>query len=379
MASSEWVAPKDYKIDSEKEVAELVSEKNINTIIDPIDYVAEDLFELYNPDKIDNPKARAQFCAEVKNQGVKYGRWFHYSYDNSLVRFPEEEEYYNLRTFRNRNLITYDEQRRLRKNKIAVFGLSVGSNIVDSAVQTGIGNEYLLFDPDRLSPTNLNRIRANMGHIGLQKTTVAGRKMAELDPYIAQQHFVDGYNQNTDDILFNEMPDIIIEEADDVEVKARVRRIAKKLGIMVLTVGDIGDKLVLDVERYDQENVEPFNGKISAKEFEALVEDKSKISNKDRETMLMKMLGLKNMSTRLIDSSMVRNIELAGFPQLGTTAAMGGVAVAVAMRDILLDRKVNSGTRVGDIRKIVKSGKPTTIVETVDTIKRFIKYRRNNG
>lgn len=44
-----------------------------------------------------------------------------------------------LRTFRNRNLITVGEQSVLSEARVAVLGLSVGSNVVDQFVQTGIG------------------------------------------------------------------------------------------------------------------------------------------------------------------------------------------------------------------------------------------------
>jgi hypothetical protein len=374
--NSEYAAPKGYKFNSEAEVAELITDENIGRVVDPVDYIAEDLFELTHPDRLDDPSAREQYCDEIKDQGISYGRWFHLPWDNSLVRFPEYDEHYALRTFRNRNLVTEEEQQVLRRKKIAVFGLSVGSNVIDNTIQAGIGDGYMLFDPDRLSLANLNRVRAGMGQVGLLKTTVAGRKMAELDPYINQQHFIEGYDRNTDDVLRAEMPDVIIEETDNVEVKARIRRIAGELAIALVTVGDVGDTVVLDVERYDQDG-KPFNGKLSEKEFNALLNGDG-ISDKDKESMLIKMLGLKNLSPRLIDSGMARGIELAGFPQLGTTSAVGGAMASVTIRDVLLDRGIGSGTRVENIRKVIKSKKPTTMTEDVDILKRYIKYRRSH-
>ncbi len=371
---TEWAAPKGYKLQNDDELTQLVNDKGINHVVDTAEYVADDMFEMTHPDKQEDATAREEFAAEVAGQGASYGQWFHYDYDNTLVRFPEEDDHYNLRTFRNRNLITADEQRQLRERKIAAFGLSVGSNVVDSTVQSGIGNEYLLFDYDRLSPTNLNRIRAKMGQVGLLKTVIAGRKMAELDPYIVQKHFNTGYDENTDDILRAERPDIIIEEVDDMEVKARLRAIAMELAIPIVTTGDVGDKSTLDVERYDLGEVKPFNGKLSQKEFEALLD--GTMTDKDKEGAMIRILGFKNLSTRLLDSAIARGKELAGFPQLGTTAATGGAMTAVAIRDIFLNRGVESGSRVHDTRKAIKSGRATTLKEDIDILKRFIKYRK---
>ncbi len=373
MNKSEWAAPKGYKINSEKEMAELVNDEKINSVIDSAQYIADDLFELNRPDLKKDEAARALFCDDIKEQGYLYGKWFHYPWNSSLVRFPEDEDYYNLRTFRNKKLITNDEQSLLRQKKIAAFGLSVGSNVIDSTMQSGIGNEYLLFDFDRLTPTNLNRIHAGMGQVGLLKTTVAGRKMAELDPYIEQQHFINGYDDNTDGILRIERPDIIIEEVDDLKVKARLRKIAGELKIPIVTAGDVADKVVLDIERHDLELVRPFNGKLSKKAVEDLIYGGG---SKDREGDIIRLLGLANLSPRIIESAMVNGIELAGFPQLGTTASIGGAMASVAIRDILLGRKVESGSRTHDIRKSTGSGRPTNIIEDIDTMKRFIEYRR---
>lgn len=374
MNKNEWEAPKEYKISSEKEMAELVDDEKISSVIDPVNYIADDLFELNQPGLKEDKFAREQFCDGIKEQGHSYGRWFHYPWSNSLVRFPEDEDYYDLRTFRNKKLITNDEQHLLRQKKIAAFGLSVGSNVVDSAVQSGIGDQYLLFDFDRLTPTNLNRIRAGMGYVGLLKTTVAGRKMAELDPYIKQQHFTNGYDNETDDILRLERPDIIIEEVDNLEVKARLRKIASELRVPIVTAGDVDDKVVLDIERHDLGGVRPFNGKLSNRSAENLID--SDITDKDQEDALIRLLGLTNLSPRLVESGMVRGVELSGFPQLGTTASIGGAMASVAMRDILLGRRIKSGSRTHDIRKSIKSGRPTTIAEDLDIIKRFVEYRR---
>jgi molybdopterin/thiamine biosynthesis adenylyltransferase len=375
MMDNEWKAPKSYKVNSEAEMSDLANDEKIDSVIDPLDYIIDDLFELNYPDCQDDESVKKQFRDQVVEQGYAYGRWFHYPWNNSLVRFPESDDLYELRTFRNRDLITKNEQDTLRNKKIAIFGLSVGSNVIDNTARSGIGNSYLLFDFDRLSSTNLNRIYASMGHVGLLKTTVTGRKIAELDPYISQQHFINGYDGNTDGILRVEKPDVIIDEVDNLKVKARLRNIASELGVPIVMAGDSDDVLVLDIERYDQRKTRPFNGKLSQKEVDSLINDE--MSTDVYESTLIKLLGLKNLSTRLVKSGMLRGVELTGFPQLGTTSAIGGAMASVAIRDILLGRKIDSGTRVQNIRKSIESGRPTTIIEDINIIKSFVKYRRD--
>ena len=368
-----WRQPTIHSVDSDFELEELKHATGSRYVIDAAVEIADDLFELHNTNKMDDHAARADFVRDIESQGAAFGSWVQYPWSDTLVRFPEEQDYYDLRTFRNKNLVTHAEQQQLRSKKIAAFGMSVGSNVIDSAVQSGIGNEYLLFDYDRLSIANLNRIRATMAEVGLYKTIMEGRKIAELDPYIKQQHFTEGYGPDTDAILRRERPDMMIEEVDDITSKARIRQIAAELGIPLVMAGDVGDISTLDIERHDLGAVKPFNGKLSTDEFASLVDGTAR----DKDGMLMKMVGMQNLTTRLIDSAMLRDEELAGLPQLGTTATVGGALASVAVRDILLGRTNASQSRKLNIRKSIGSSSPSTPVETLDTLKRYASYRAN--
>lgn len=375
MASKEWHAPEGYKITTQSEMKQLMGDQKIRRVIDPVSEIAHDSFEMHHTASLEDKDAREVYVNQIIGQGVEYGRWFHYSPDDILVRFPESDEHYGLRTFRNRNLITVPEQQTLRNKKIAAFGLSVGSKVVDEMVGAGIGDEYLLFDYDRLTPTNLNRIRAKMSEVGLLKTTIEGRKISEIDPYILQKHFINGYEgDKTDAVLRVERPDVIVEEVDDLEAKARIRRVAQELGVPLVMAGDVADKSTIDIERHDREAVKPFNGKLSEKQVEALLE--GTMSDKDREAMLIKILGLRNISPRLLDSAVAKaNGELAGFPQLGSTATTGGAIATVAIRDIFLDRRVESVASVYDPRKVIGQNRPTSRREDIAILGRFLRHR----
>ncbi len=377
--SQEWSAPKGYEITTQQELDELVHDENIRTVVDPIVAIANDSFELHCTSRLGDPEARARYIGEIAREGLAYGQWFHYPWDGTLTRFPDGDEWYNLRTFRNRNLITEGEQQVLRRKKIAAFGLSVGSKAVEEMVQTGIGDEYYLFDFDRLNPTNLNRIRAKMSQVGLLKTTVAGQKISELDPYINQAHFEEGYVAGkTDDILRTWRPDAIIEEVDDLGAKVALRRITEELKIPLFMAGDSADKSVLGFERHDKEKVKPFNGKVPTKMVEKILDNG--ISDADKETALIKILGIPNISPRLLLSAIQKaRGELAGFPQLGTTATAGGTLVTLGVRDTFLGREVTSNAHVYDPRKIIRQKLPTTFRENVQIILDFLAYRREQA
>jgi len=349
-----------------------VNDTRADRVIDQASVIADDLFELHHPGRVDDIAARESFRASILEEGTSFGTWVYYPWSGNLVRFADAGDHYDLRTFRNRNLVTKEEQLTLRGKKGAAFGMSVGSNEVDAAVQLGIGNEYLLFDYDRLAPTNLNRIRATMAQVGLYKTTVEGQKIAELDPYISQQHYTEGYTDETDDILRRERPDFIIEAIDDVAAKARLRCVAEELRVPLVMAGDVGDVSTIDIERHDIESVKPFNGKLTDDDYQALIE----VTIEDKDGALMKIVGKKNLTTRLIDSAMLRGIEIGGLPQLGTTATAGGALAGVAIRDILLGRKTPSGSHAVNLRKAVGASSPTTLAETIQTLNRFIRYRK---
>lgn len=344
---AEWQQPQAFSVETPGELGDLSASLGVARYIDPVAAIAADLFELHHPDQMHDPAARARFVDEILAQGARFGRWVHYPWADALVRVAGPDEHYALRTYRNRNLITKAEQASLRHRRVAVFGLSVGSNVVDRMAQAGIGDEYLLFDFDRLSPTNLNRIQAGVLQVGLLKTTIAGRKLAELDPYVTQRHITAGDHGSTDELLRAAQPDVIVEEVDDLVAKARIRALARELRIPLVTAGDVGDVSTLDIERHDVEQVPAFNGKLTAADAALLCA--GTMPGDDPLDTLIRIVGRENVSPALLESVMLKGTQLAGTPQLGSTAATGGALAAVAVREILLGRDVRSGITTLDI------------------------------
>lgn len=344
-ADTTWSAPRRYKLDGTDDTSfgQLLDTQSV-TVHDGIDQITEDMFELTHPHQKGDVEALDEYAQTLGEQGIGYGQWVHFPWQRNVVRYPEPEDHLRLRTFRNQYLITEEEQNTLYDKTVAVFGMSVGSNITDQLIQSGIGNKYILGDFDTLAPSNLNRIRAHMGHVGLRKVDIMARKISEVDPYIEQVHIHDGYDPATTPAILEEhRPDIIVEEIDDVSTKARIRQYAKEHGIPLVMAADLAEMSLLHVERHDLGGVKPFNGRLSMAAFNALAA--GDMSEVDKLKANIKILGMRNAlaSARFIESNIDIGRRLAGIPQLGAIATAGAALTDRGVREILLGRKLDSG------------------------------------
>jgi len=101
------------------------------------------------------------------------------------VHLPDPETYFRLRTSRNRQLVTDDEQRCFRDGAVAVGGLSVGFSILHNLVLGGGPRHVRIADFDRLSVPNLNRLAHSVTEIGVRKTRLAARRVYELEVVVS--------------------------------------------------------------------------------------------------------------------------------------------------------------------------------------------------
>jgi molybdopterin/thiamine biosynthesis adenylyltransferase len=374
-----WAQPDEFDFSSwadRSEVSRRFEDGRIKTTIDRSTEIASDLFSLRHPDQKLDTARRAEFVGDITARGLGFGRWFNFSWNQQLVRYPEQSDHEDLRTYRNKDMITDAEQKKLLMAKVAVFGLSVGSSVVEQLAMGGIGGTFVLGDFDKLSPTNLNRIRAGFDNIGMEKIDIAAIKLSETDPYIAQVHFRDGVNGAHLDELAEIKPDVIFDEIDNLAIKALLRQFAQKNHIPLIMATDVGDKSVIDVERYDRDGTKPFNGKLSDSEIDKLLS--GAMTDADRQKLTMRIVGLSNISPRLIGSSMKIGESLDGLPQLGTTANIGGSLGAVAARELLIGRKLESGKYVSSAKRILGLQNQTSLSDTAKIIRRFTIRRITN-
>jgi len=287
---------------------------------------------------------------------TEFGTWFYYPWAKKVVHLLPKEEFIELRTNRNRNKITLQEQQRLSSASIGIVGLSVGRAIALTAAQERICGEIRLADFDHLELSNLNRLRASVFDIEQNKAVLTARAIAELDPYIKVRCFTDGLKEENMDAFFlhDGKLDIFIEECDglDMKIKARIR--AKELGIPV--VMDTNDRGMLDVERFDLEPDRPLlHGKISGLDLTTL---KPKMTTDEKVPFVASILGIDQMSSRMKASLMEVDQTIKSWPQLASSVSLGAALCTNICRRILLDQHTTSGRWLTDLEELIPTAEP---------------------
>lgn len=376
----QWSPPTEFDLTSTEarhELGNRFSVGEIRTVFDPVVEVANDLYEYNHPDKKDDVQRREAFVDDILRQGSQYGRWFLFPWSGELVRYPEMAEHRALRTSRNRDLITADEQSRLYDSTVAVFGLSVGSKVVENLVTSGIGGKIIIGDPDSITPSNLNRLSAGFTDVGSLKLDTAAKNISEIDPYIEQVHFTDGVTNENLELLNEHKPAVVFDEVDDLAIKAALRKFGDKAGVPIVMATDLGDRSLIDVERYDLSDTKPFNGRLKPAEVESLAE--GSVSPERVLKLMMKIVGIRHITSRMLQSAMEIDKTLPGMPQLGTTAAVGGAHAAIAAREIILGRKLSSGRYVCSPKKTLHLQPQATVKEGLGTVKSFVQNMRESS
>ncbi|MGZ4036802.1 MAG: ThiF family adenylyltransferase, partial [Bacteroidia bacterium] len=162
----------------------------------------------------------------------EFGVWVYYPWSKRLVHILDEKEFVEVRTNRNQYKITPAEKKLLATKKIGIIGLSVGQSIALTIAMERSCGELRIADFDILELSNLNRIRAGLHSMGMSKTVVVAREIAEIDPFFKVTCFHDGATeQNLDEfITANGRLDILVDECDGLVVKILSRQKAKQYG-----------------------------------------------------------------------------------------------------------------------------------------------------
>ena len=280
-----------------------------------------------------------------------YGVWVYYPWNLKMVHLLDEEEFIELRTNRNRNKITKEEQQILRTKKIGIVGLSVGQSIALTIAMERICGEIRLADFDVAELSNLNRIRTGLYNIGLNKTIIAAREILEIDPFIKVKIFSDGlHRQNMDEFFTgNGKLDLFIEVCDGIDIKLESRFKARQLKIPV--VMDTNDRGMLDVERFD---FEP-DRKILHGLLDAFTENDSIcVTDENRMQIVMSILSFDSLSERMKLSMAEINKTINTWPQLASSVVLGGAITTDLSRRILLGEHTQSGRFYIDLDYIFK-------------------------
>jgi len=313
------------------------------TEVDAFSRQLKELFYIDNHVFIGMPKTEAFATDDFKKFVESKAKDFvfvYFPWNNTLVKTVGKEEYLKLKTNRNQDLITAEEQQKLRDYKVAVLGMSVGLNIAFVLTQAGISNNIVLADFDELDTTNLNRILAGIHQIGLNKTIIAARHIYEDNPFAEVTMLTEGVNEtNLEELIKAGKVDCIVEEIDDFPFKIHARLLAMKYKIPVVMVTDNGDGVVLHVERYDKGHDQIW-GKPA--EFFTNALAAGPLGKEQAGMMIIQNIvgGVHRVDPKMI-ASVQRVIakELVSWSQLGSAAILGGVVVTYTVKQIALGRE----------------------------------------
>ncbi|HLN70253.1 MAG TPA: ThiF family adenylyltransferase [Streptosporangiaceae bacterium] len=285
-------------------------------------------------------RAREAFITgyETREPGV----WSHYPWLNVALRTLEPEALFELRTNRNRNLVTRPEQIVLQKAHVAIAGLSVGGNVLAALVRHGIGRTFSLADHDDLATSNLNRTQGSLLDVGVPKCQLAARTVWELDPFATCILHPQGLDDDTVGAFVADS-DVVFDEVDDFRVKVQLRLMARLHGKPLLMATNLGDTVLIDVERWDRphDGLELFNGQLDGVSLQELTQ--TGLAAQDMSRFAAQIVGVDNVPLRALASLPLINRELVGRPQVASTAGMAAGLAAMAARSVLLGAPLRSG------------------------------------
>ena len=308
-----------------------------------------ELLAIRNPQEILTEEAAQKRAASFYLDYRGRECFVHFPWRKQVFRILGEKEYIELRTNRNRNKITKEEQELLGKKRIGIIGLSVGRSVATILARERICGSLRLADYDSLELSNLNRIGTGIPDLELNKAFSVCREIQEMDPFLDVEAFEEGVNeQNLRDFMLNPYKlDILIDECDSLEIKIDCRKIARELNIPVLM--DTSDRGMLDVERFDLEpNRNLFHGKIDEKLNSEDLKDPM-----IRQRVLSSILDIEKVSERGRMSLGLIGKELLTWPQLASSVALGGALVAHTARRILLKSFTKSGRWYIDLNELI--------------------------
>ncbi|BDX33334.1 hypothetical protein TUM20985_38810 [Mycobacterium antarcticum] len=264
-------------------------------------------------------------------------RFVHYPWRRAVVKTLGPRSFRRLRLDRNRNLITTEEQDRLGRLQVGVIGLSAGHVVAHTIAMQGLCGELRLADFDDLELSNLNRVPGGLFDLGLNKTTVAARRIAELDPYLVVRTAPAGITAETLDEFLDGL-DVVIEECDSLDLKVGIRRAARSRRMPVLMA--TSDRGLIDVERFDLEPDRPiFHGLLGDVDPESL----TGLSANDKVPYVLRLIEVGGLSARAAASLLEVGHAVATWPQMAGDVTLGAGPIAEAVRRIGLCEPLSSG------------------------------------
>jgi len=337
-----------HKPDAKKRFTELLSKQHITIVNDNYDEQFAELIvsrhpQLYRSSYEVKRESLKDYIERHGNgqPGWQLGTWVYYPWSGALVHVLERELFFESKTIRNKDLLTNDQQKRYADFAVGCAGMSVGSNVALALGLTMGSTQLKIADGAVVSASNLNRIVAGVDAVGVSKSLIVARRLYEMNPYAAVRRYGELDEEGLKNFFEQDWPlRAVVDEIDDLEMKVRLRVEARRRGLPVIMATDLGDDVMLDIERFDlNPNLPLFHGLV--KDAESLLT--RTVGKQEWMKYAMQIIGVKNVPLALQKSLLKVGTHLVTQPQLGGTALMSGVAAAYAVRQIALGTPLKSG------------------------------------
>lgn len=352
--------PQLFRID-QKEDAEyfnlLVSDPDL-VIHDTLQLQLAELLKTRHVGQFEDPEAlREAVNVHLGALGLhEYGVWVFYPWCRRLVHILDEDEFVELRTSRNKYKITEEEQLLLQSKTVGIVGLSVGSAVAFTMAMERSCGKLLLADFDTIDLSNLNRIRASLKDLGLNKAVLMAREISEIDPFLKVEVYAEGLHEKNMQDFIGQV-DLLIDECDSLETKLKMRLVAKENRVPV--VMETSDRGMLDIERFDKDPNRPlFHGRIEHLAWQAIDGHPSRELSMQ---LLTSIVDVSKVSARMRTSYAELGKSISTWPQLASAVMLGGGSVTDTARRLLLGEEVPSGRFYIDLSELISSNPQTHV------------------
>ncbi|MEK7628405.1 MAG: ThiF family adenylyltransferase [Patescibacteria group bacterium] len=346
-------------------------------IVDAYTSAVLELCAVVNPTLPKQGPERAQQEEKFMGTYADRGVYIYFPWRNTVVHTLNEQDYFTLRTARNREVILATEQQEFRKGRVGIAGLSVGSAVLQTLVMSGGPKELKIADLDVVEITNLNRLRATVLDVGSEKVEVAARATWEIDPFAHIEIFPEGITMaNIETFLCKPRLSVCVDEIESIPFKIRLREVARRERIPVVMATDNGNGIILDIERFDEDRNRPlFHGLID----DIRPGDLEKISYREWLELATRVVGPEYLGERMRNSLLRIGKTIPSVPQLGASAAFAGAAVTYAVRHILTKVPMPSGRYHFTLEEMFDASyrSPEHEKERLASSQQFLKALRN--